>query len=109
MATRKKRTPTPSTVACPTCAAPAGSPCAARDAHSLVPPIGVFHAARQEKEITTPDNTWDSAPGWGCLWGNFACCSRECALAFASKATNTPTRFIDLDAIYDDGRRGSIK
>ena len=33
--------------------------------------------------LTTPDNTWDEVPGWGCLYGTLAICSAACADGFA--------------------------
>lgn len=37
--------------------------------------------------------------GWGCLWGQLACCSRVCANAFAVSNGSDPI----VDEDYDEG------
>lgn len=34
-------------------------------------------------EVLAPGNVWPD--GWGCLYGNLAVCSRECAAAWAGE------------------------
>lgn len=34
-------------------------------------------------KLSPPGEGWDSAPGWGCLYGCLAVCSLKCAEEFA--------------------------
>ncbi len=63
-------------------------------------PIECVNCGKREVRA---ENTWNAcSPGWGCLYGMLACCSRKCAEEYAVRESRYG---VLRDGDFDDTNR----